>query len=591
ENVAISVEGTELTYRQLDILTNKVANKILKIKQLVRSTKNVSTTVLLFNHSPSMIIGMFGTLKSGSAYVPLDPQYPVKRIVEIIQDSNAELLLTDPDNIELAKKVKAELSNAIDIVDIHETNGYPSIDPPGLTVGKDALCYILYTSGSTGKPKGVMQSHGNVLHFFRVYTNAIHISAKDKMTMLSNYCFDASVMSIYGALLNGATLYLYDVRNHDIDGLLSLIKYNNLTIYHSTPSLFRLFVNALEDKNECRTLRMIVLGGEAVLAEDVEKYRKSFADDCLLVNGLGPTESTVTMQYFIDKHTRVSKSYVPVGYPVSETSVRIMRNENQPADIFEYGEMHYQSNYLSLGYWNNEEGTAQAFFSSENGKRYYRSGDIGRMLPSGIIEFQGRKDLQVKIRGYRVELGEVEGRLMTFEEITNAIVIARRKGDDNYLIAYYVSTKEISSTILRSYLSGYLPAYMVPAYYVQIEEVPLTSNGKVNYRGLPDPGFSEGEDFEAPSGEIEQGLAEIWSEILGIKGNSISANSNFFEIGGHSLIAALLVNRISQKFKVQFRLKDIFIKQSIKAQAEFIELNSWLFNTEANRSDTVKITI
>jgi acyl carrier protein len=264
---------------------------------------------------------------------------------------------------------------------------------------------------------------------------------------------------------------------------------------------------------------------------------------------------------------------VPVGYPVDKTRIYITRNGNELTDIFEFGEIIYQSDYLALGYWNDEEKTKQAFPIDivNTGERYYKSGDIGRMLSNGMIEFKGRNDNQVKIRGFRVELGEIENLLVTHEQIKEAIVIAKERQDDKYLIAYYVSDSEIEITVLKVFLLQKLPDYMIPTYYEHLNSIPLTPNGKIDKNALPDPEIKASNDYIAPLNEIEEKLVEIWSEVLKIEKEQISVDRSFFELGGHSLKAILIASKINEVFDVKIPLDDIFNNPTIKGIVTFIK--------------------
>src|SRR5712692_4475521 len=243
-----------------------------------------------------MIAAMLGALKAGKTYVPLDPNYPEERLAYIIEHSQASVLLTNNENITLARLLSA---SGVRLINIDRLNsGDRQFDLP--VVSADRLAYILYTSGSTGQPKGVMQNHRNLLHFIRVYTNNLHIDSNDRLTLLSSYCFDASVMDIYGALLNGATLFPIDIREDGFNRLRETLRDDQITIYHSTPTVYRYFLSEMKDRGEFPRLRLVILGGEEVTRHDVELFKQNFSDDCLLVNGLGPTESTVSLQYFIN---------------------------------------------------------------------------------------------------------------------------------------------------------------------------------------------------------------------------------------------------------------------------------------------------
>jgi non-ribosomal peptide synthetase component F len=306
-----------------------------------------------------------------------------------------------------------------------------------------------------------MQNHRNVLHHTRVYTNALHICTADRLTLLSSYSFDAAVMDIFGALLNGATLYPINLKANSIADVVQWCSEQELTIYHSTTTVYRYMVSALPKGKALPTLRMIVLGGEEVFRRDVELYKEHFASSCLMVNGLGPTESTVTLQYFLDQSTQLSQHAVPVGYPVDETEIVLLDSAGEPTTIM--GEIAIRSPHVALGYWRQEELTRRSFLPDprQDHRHTYRTGDVARYRPDGNLEFLGRIDNQVKIRGFRIELGEIEVQLAQHPAVREAVVVAREDdGGDKRLIAYYTVKSDagvVEVEALRRYLAGALP--------------------------------------------------------------------------------------------------------------------------------------
>jgi amino acid adenylation domain-containing protein len=593
DRLAVKSKNHEWTYRELDILVNKVAQSILRLRGA-----GEERIAVLSEHDAPMIAGMLGALKAGKTYVPLDPHHPEGRLAQIIKHSQATALLTNSKNLALARKLTRSDLQLINIDTLNSTTQL--VDLPAIEPG--SLAYILYTSGSTGQPKGVMQNHRNVLHYIRVYTNNLHLNADDRLTLLSSYCFDASVMDIYGALLNGATLYPIDIREDGLADLSRQLIAEEITVYHSTPTVYRYFINALNGQTEFSCLRLVVLGGEKVNRTDVESYQKHFADDCLFVNGLGPTEATVSLQNFIDKQTTISSESVPVGFPVDDTEVLLLDKAAQPSEIF--GEIAIKSAHVALGYWRNPEATAAAFSGSSTAdrsgtgvppvthaqdaratglSRIYRTGDMGRRLPDGGIKFEGRKDFQVKIRGFRVELGEIESALTQHQNVREGVVIAKQNGGgDTRLIAYVVLREQQSSITgeLRDFLKQKLPDYMVPSAFVLLESLPLTSSGKLDRRALPAPddfgNRQDGQDKQdgkaasvAPLTPVEKMLATIWADLLEIK--EVGINDNFFELGGHSLLAVRLFAQIEKKFGRRLPLATLFQAPTIAQLATILE--------------------
>ncbi|MGH9932577.1 MAG: non-ribosomal peptide synthetase, partial [Pyrinomonadaceae bacterium] len=353
--LAIKSRNYQWTYEDLNAAVDRIAQSILDYRCV-----GEERVALLFEHDAPMVAGMLGTLRAGKTYVPLDPHHPQERLAQIVEHSQATVLLTNNKNLALAADLAKDRLQLISIDAL--SSATRCIDLPAIR--SDSLAYILYTSGSTGQPKGVMQNHRNVLHYIRVYTNNLHLNADDRLTLLSSYCFDASVMDIYGALLNGATLYPVDIREDGLAGLAEYLIAEKLTVYHSTPTVYRYFINALSEGRESQfpDMRLVVLGGEKVSRTDVTSYRQRFADHCLFVNGLGPTEATVSLQNFIDKQTKFSGDSVPVGFPVEDTEVLLLNKAGKPAEVS--GEIAIKSAHVALGYWRNPEATARVFGSS-----------------------------------------------------------------------------------------------------------------------------------------------------------------------------------------------------------------------------------
>ncbi|HVS83325.1 MAG TPA: amino acid adenylation domain-containing protein [Pyrinomonadaceae bacterium] len=575
--IAVKTRNHDWSYAELNAKANQIAHSILKL-----FGDSEARIALLFEHDAPMIAGMLGVLKAGKTYVPLDPSYPVERLSHLLRDSQAVALVTNEKNLEFGRKL-----TGVSVLNIDSFDSTTPSSDPNLETDPGSLAYILYTSGSTSQPKGVMQNHRNVLHFIRAYTNNLHINTGDRLTLLSSYCFDAAVMDIYAALLNGATLYPIDIKEDGLSALSETLVEGQITIYHSTPTVYRHFVSEMKDRGEFPHLRLVVLGGEEVTRGDVELFKQNFSDACLLVNGLGPTESTVSLQYFIDKHTAISGGRVPVGYPVDDTEVFLLNRLGKRSEI--YGEIAIKSQHVALGYWRNDEATELAFGDpaasvrgisptvreGSNGCRVYRTGDMGRRLPDGSIVFAGRRDLQVKIRGVRVEPGEIESALAKLPGVRECAVIATANGSsDRRLVAYVVPrlAESIDASDLRRCLQGKLPDYMVPSAFVVLDGLPLTSSGKLNRRALPAPEISDRKaelTGTAPRTPTEKLLTEIWSDLLGVA--HIGTHENFFDLGGHSLLAVRLFAQVERRFGKPWPLATLFQAPTIAQFAAMIE--------------------
>ena len=525
---------------------------------------------LWFDHDAPMIAAILGVLKAGRTYVPLDPSFPRERIAFILDNSNACAIVTNGGHFTEANEVGR---GRLPVVNVDELPATTSDENPDLSVSPDASAYILYTSGSTGYPKGVLQNHRNVLHFVRNYTNALHINADDRLTLLASYSFDAAVMDIFGALLNGAVLYPIDVRAEGIGSLAGWLSDHQITIYHSTPTVFRCFAGSLSGAKGLHSIRLVVMGGESVEKRDVDLYKRCFSDDCLFINGLGPTESTIALQYFLDKETPVDRTFVPVGYPVEDTEVILLDDAGEPTEI--YGEIGIRSAHVTPGYWQRPDLTQAAFLPDPEGgdKRIYRTGDMGRLLADGSIQFQGRRDFQVKIRGFRIEIGEIESTLATHPALEAAAVAAYEQVEgEKQLVAYVAgSGRPVDADEVRGFLQQKLPEYMVPSQFVFLEALPLLANGKIDRRALPAP---EGPAVASHSGLIpmdtlEFRLVRTWEHLLGV--NGIGPRDNFFQLGGHSLLVARILVDLEKEFGTRLSMATIFQAPTIQQLAAVIQ--------------------
>ena len=560
--IAVRTPAHEWTYVELDRRANVIAREILRI-----CPEGDDRISLLLEHDAPMVAAILGALKAGKTYVPLSPSHPRQRLERVLLDSQPRMLVADAANAALGRELAVGAMDLLLIEDLgDEGDAVRAIVPP------ERLAYLLYTSGSTGEPKGVAQDHRNVLHHIRNYTNSLHISSCDRLVMLASYGFDAAVMDIFGALLNGATLLPFDIRNHDFNELDEWITAEGATIYHSTPTVFRHFFRTLPKNRSLPSLRLVVLGGEAVHSQDFELFRQRLPDGCILVNGFGQTEYSFSLQYSADSKMEFASCSIPIGYPLDETEVFLLDAEGHPGQIF--GEIAIRSPYLSEGYWRRPELTALAFKDDrrEGKLRTYCTGDLGRLRVDGTIEFVGRKDFQTKIRGNRVELGEIEAVLRQHSQIQSAAVVARHSSENEQELVAYVVLKEagsVSGIQLRGFLAKSLPDYMVPSALVTLDKMPLTANGKINRKALPLPECERStQDYVPPRTPFERTLAEIWSEVLGVE--AIGVHDDFFEQGGHSLIATRLVSQMRRSFDVEIPIRAVFEKRTIENLAFYI---------------------
>jgi amino acid adenylation domain-containing protein len=561
---AVKTQTHEWTYAELERRANRIAHEMLRL-----SPETGQRVALLLDHDAPMIAAILGSLKAGKTYVPLSPFHPRERIATIIADSESRLLFTDAANKKLARELAA---GGLPLIEVEGLADDPGAVPHHRDVSPDGLAYLLYTSGSTGQPKGIAQSHRNVLHHIRNCTNSLHICPNDRMLLLASYGFDAAVMDIFGAVLNGATLLPFDIRKHEFISLSRWIAATQTTIYHSTPTVFRHFMRAIPERGALASVRVVLMGGEPVQAQDFDLFREGFSRTSLFVNGFGQTEYSFSLQYFADVETEIVGGAIPIGYPVDNTEIALLDGEGHPGQIF--GEIAVHSPYLAPGYWGRLELTAAAFKEDhvQGNMKTYRTGDLGRLRVDGTIEFAGRKDFQVKIRGNRVELGEIETALQRHADIKSAVVVARHSpGSEDQLVAYAVlkDSRPISGDELREFLARSLPDYMVPSAFMTLDEMPLTPNGKINRDALPLP-EREGSALQIihPRTPFEKILADIWKELLQL--DTIGVHDDFFEQGGHSLIATRLVSQIRKSFDVEIPIRAVFEKRTIEKLVFYI---------------------
>ena len=568
EHLAIRTRTHALTYEQLNRGANVIARQILS-----RRGGAQEPVALLFENDAPMIEAILGVLKAGKIYVPLDPSLPSARLSYIVQDSESCVLLTNTRNSALAASLA---ESRIPVVDVNELDRQSGADNPGAAVSGDSLSWIIYTSGSTGQPKGVVQTHRNLLHFVRNYTNGLSLTASDRLSLLFSFAVNGAAHEMFCGLMNGASLHPFDVKTQGFDGLADWLLSERVTTYASVPTVFRHFCERLAGGEDFSDLRFIKLIGEPVSKRDVELYQRLFPATCRFINRLGSTETGTIRWYFIDKDTRIAGSSVPVGYPVADNEIALLDDSNKPVPEGEIGEIAVKSRYLSPGYWRKADHTSKVFIDDggESNERIYLTGDLGRLLPDSCLVHMGRKDFQVKIRGHRIETGEIEAAVLSLTEAKEVIVMPRddARGEPR-LVGYLLMAgrPKPNAVALRRALAARLPAYMIPSSFVMLDTFPTAPNGKVNRGALPQPDSSRPNletPFAAASNEIEQKIAEVWSDILGV--DPMGVHDNFFDLGGHSLAAARIVSRLSDAFAQNLSLTALFESPTVASLAKTI---------------------
>ena len=569
DRLAVKTRNHQLTYAAL----NKVANRVARAL-LAQRGEGAESIALLLEHDASMIAAILGVLKAGKVYVPLDPSFPYARNAYILEDSQAGLIMTNNENRSLAESFSEKRHSLIDIDEIDATLSDENVD---LSISADNLANIIYTSGSTGQPKGVVQNHRNALQVAMRYTNGLRISAEDRLTLLQSYSVAGSVSNMLGALLNGASLFPFNVKEEGLIGLADLLIEEEITVYHSVPTVFRQFANTLTGREEFPGLRLVRLGGEPVYAEDVQLYKRYFPSDSIFVNSYGASEAASVLRYCVDKDTEISDAMVPVGYPLGDVEILLLDDDGAGVGSGHVGEIAIKSRHTSPGYWRRPDLTRAAFVTDpqDEGERIYRTGDLGYMQPDGCLVVTGRNDFRVKIRGFRIEVAEIELALRGLTEIKEAAVVAHEdQRGEKQLVAYVVPEPEQVPSIseLRGFLNDKLPDHMVPSAFVVLDAMPLTPNGKLDRLALPAPSLARPEldtNFVAPRTPVEEALVGIWEEVLGLE--RVGIHDDFFELGGHSLLATRVVSRVRGALRAELPLRYLFETPTVATLAERIE--------------------
>jgi amino acid adenylation domain-containing protein len=559
---AVEDAAGPLSYGQLDALAGRIAGAIRRL-----APAEPPMVALLFEHETAGIAAILGALRAGRCYVPLDPASPAARTAHILADSGARLIVTNGRCRERAGALAHDRLRVLDVdaLEDADTGGSDApIDPGG-------LASMYYTSGSTGRPKGVVETHRNRLVNARRNTRALRICAADRLGLVYAMGFSGSVNTIYGALLNGACLCLFDLGRGGHAGMVRWLREATITIHHCTPPVFRGLVAALTPDEALPALRVLLLASDSVYASDVDAYRRRFSDSCLLLNSWGATESPFFRPYFVDKTLPIEGAAVPaIGPAVEEDEIRLLDAAGRPVPPGEAGEIVITSRYVSPGYWGQDELTRARFQPAGPDERTYATGDLGRMLPDGSIAHLGRTDFQVKVRGYRVEPGEIEAALRALDGVRDAVVMGRADGrDDHRLVAYVVSEPPAPTAArLRRELRRRLPDYLVPARFVALDALPLTPNGKLDRLALPDPGRERptlDTPFLAPRTPLEDTLAAIWATALGL--DAIGVGDDFLELGGDSLRAMEVVTRVRAGLGIDLPMAALFATPTVADMA------------------------
>ncbi|MBJ8030645.1 non-ribosomal peptide synthetase [Bacillus cereus group sp. N21] len=578
---AIVGDGIRLTYQEFNARVNRLARTLRD-----KGVQPDSLVAIMAERSVEMLVGIFAILKAGGAYIPIDPKYPQARVKYLLEDSRAEVVLTQA-------KFMDRLEGDYQKLNLDDEASYANEESNLVSVNKATdLAYVIYTSGSTGKPKGVMIEHHNMMHILTALEERYPFGVEDVYLLKTPFTFDVSVSELFGWVRGGGHLVILEPEaEKDPEKLLEVLHESNVTHVNFVPSLLNVFVQVLKDRNDwsLSALKYVLVAGEA-LPKKVAYNFKEMLHDVRLENLYGPTEITIyATNYSVVNDSKLGS--IPIGKPLPNVQAYIVNEQLSLQPIGVAGELCIAGSGVARGYLNRHELSEERFVTCpwETGVKMYRTGDLVRWLANGDIEYLGRIDHQVKIRGYRIELEEIERVVMEHSSVREALTVVRedRNGDKN-LVMYVVLEvgKEMHVNEMREYLQGLLPEYMVPSAYVFLEAFPLNHNGKVDRQVLPVPDESSFDQVEyvAPRNSVEQVIAEVWSEVLG--NEKVGVHDNFFTLGGHSLLAMLIVYRLRSALNTELSMQSLFDHPTVSKLAVIIDGNKKVSNKNGRQRIT-----
>jgi amino acid adenylation domain-containing protein len=573
--VAVVLPGDErqqLTYSQLNARANRLAHYL--------QSKGVGPDVLVglyLDRTPDLIVALLAILKAGGAYLPIDLSYPAERVAFMLSDSEAPVVITDS---QTARKLPQTGAAVVCMDEGEGTWASLSAENPRSTVTPENLAYSIFTSGSTGKPKGVLITHANVSRLFDATQPWFHFSEQDTWTFFHSSAFDFSVWEIWGALIYGGRLIIVPFADsRSPERFYELLAAEHVTVLNQTPSAFRQVIGMDETRpgNKLDKLRLVIFGGEALNLQSLAPWFHKYGDvQPQLVNMYGITETTVHVTYRPLKISDLNEAPGSViGRSIPDLQLYVLDAGLQPVPIGVPGEMFVGGAGVARGYLKRDALTAERFvhnpFSNQSGEKLYRSGDLARRLPGGDLEYLGRADQQVKIRGFRVELGEIQSALTRQPSVREAFVVAKESDDgEKVLVAYVVPANGQVPGVdkLRRDLQATLPTYMVPSTFVFLDQLPLTSNGKVDRAALPEASARRSEmeqAFNAPQTDLERDIARIYQEVLNL--DKVGIDDDFFDLGGNSLRLAEVHAQLQDVIGRSFSVTDLFVHTTVRALA------------------------
>jgi amino acid adenylation domain-containing protein len=565
DKLAVRTRKHSWSYAELNARAEKLAEAING-----HEISRPAPILLLFDHDAPAIAAVLAVLKAGHFYCALDPAAPLEQNKAILQSLTPGALVCDQANLDASEKLA---DGTILILKTDDAPAKSDRAVSSIQVSPAALAYVFFTSGTTGKPKGVMDSHRNVLHNILRYTNNLRITSDDRLTLLQTLNFSGSVSSLFCALLNGATIYPFDLRREGPAALADWIAEQAITIYHSVPSIFRLIAG---EGRRFAKLRIIRLEGDQASPTDAALFQRNFHPACRLVNGLGATECGIVRQFFLTTDSPLPTPSLPIGYPVEDMEVFLLDDDGRITPPGEIGEIAVKSRYLAVGYWQQPDLTSETFRSSldDPEARIYRTGDLGRLDENACLDYLGRKDSQEKVRGRRVNLANIEAEFLLIEGVREAVALVRpdREGK-NQIVVYYTQLDDQPVNIDEVWrrLRKQVESHSLPSALMKLDRLPLNANGKVDRRALPHPHkqrllTAPPVPAKTPS---EIMLIAIWKDLLGL--DQIGTDDSFLELGGDSLQFMRMVNRVEQTFGQPILIADFFLSPRVSTLAKMLD--------------------
>ncbi|MCB2298645.1 non-ribosomal peptide synthetase [Clostridium tagluense] len=583
DKIAIEYGEEKLTYFDLDKITNEIANYILE--QGIPENTHIG---IMSKDRIGIILSMIGILKARSIFVILDPDAPKNRLQSMIEFSDIAYILGENNLVENIND--NNFNSSIKIINynwiLQNSNKQIAFRPNLQYCGNDKI-YLFFTSGSTGDPKAIMGKNDSIVHFAEWEINAFSIDNNFRMSQFTIPTNDAFLRDVFVPLFSGATLCIPKISEIVLSDreLINWVSDNKIELIHCTPSLFYVLNGELLNADKIKSLKYIFTVGEALKKEKLKYWYDIINDKVKIINLYGSTESGLAKMFHEVQESDLERKSIPIGKELPKVRTIILDEKLKPCEQGDIGELYIRTSFLSHGYYKNEKLTKEVFivnpFTKKENDIIYKTGDLARIEDDGNFQLIGRADRQIKIRGNRVEISEIENVILRFDGISNCVVnfYNDEKTGDISLAAYVICKEKIEQSKFRTELRNFIPEYMIPKHIVEIENIPLTASGKVNYDKLPFPDTQIDEEYIAPKNEFEKNLEKIWCEILNLE--RISINKSFFDVGGHSLKVMNLISKVYRVFGVELPFEIIFENPSLMEMAKYI-------GTQLNNADVTK---